>query len=114
VPEKAALQRAAGGPRGADTAYAGATHGDVRPTMIKLGRSSDTRPVKVDKAARIAHSAVRHNHASPRPSSQAVATVAAIWAMIMIQLAVAASAIGPVLCTLIGPVPCMAHAAPSW
>jgi hypothetical protein len=44
VPEKAALQRAAGGPRGADTAYAGATHGDVRPTKIKPRRSSDTRP----------------------------------------------------------------------
>jgi len=54
--------------------------------MIKLGRSSDTRPVKVDKAARIAHSAVRHNHASPRPSSQAVATVAAVWATIIAQL----------------------------
>ena len=106
MPEKAALQRAAGGPRGADTAYAGPTHGDVRPTMIKPGRSSATDPVKVDKAALIARSAVRHNHASPRPSSQAVATVAAVWPTIIAQLVVPASVIA------IGP--CMTHAEPNW
>jgi hypothetical protein len=37
-----------------------------------------------------------------------------MWAMIIVDPVVAASAIGPALCMLIGPVLCMAHAAPSW
>src|SRR6187200_33683 len=101
VPADAVLQRAAGGPRGAEWAYAGATHGDRRSRMIKCGRSSAKRPVKVPSAARMTRSAVRHNHASPRPSRQAVATVANAWAMIIAQLVVAVSVIGVVLCTLI-------------
>jgi hypothetical protein len=53
----------------------------------------------------MARSAVRHNRASPRASSQAVATVAAAWARIIAQL-------GPASGMGIGPF--IAHAAPSW
>src|SRR3954453_18083421 len=95
----AALQRPAGGPR-TETAYAGATHGAAALTMIRRGRSSARRPVKLPSAARMARSAVRHNHASPRPSNHAVATVATAWVMIIAQPVVPESAIGVVLCTL--------------